>query len=143
MTELPPEHDVNGWDWLGVALLIGCGLLSGLLETLLVPLYLGSTVFPVAIVMALVGNVVLPYLAHALVPRAMAAVAPILAWLIAVVGFGGTGRPEGDVILPGSPSSLQFVTYGVIIGGFAAGAAAVIWLTTPRARDRDGQPVKG
>jgi hypothetical protein len=82
--------------------------------------------------MALVSNVLLPWLARAAVPRTLAVIAPFGGWLLAVLGFGAVGRPEGDVILPGSPSSLEYVTYGVIIGGFIAGVATVVWLTSPR-----------
>jgi hypothetical protein len=132
VTGEPERDDVNGWDWLAVALLAGCGVLAGLLETLLVPLYLGAVVFPVAVVLALATNVLLPWLARAAVPRTSAVLAPFAGWVLAVLGFGSIGRPEGDVILPGSPSSLEYVTYGVIIGGFLAGVATVVWLTSPR-----------
>jgi hypothetical protein len=129
----PGPSEVTGWDWFTVALLAACGLLAGLLETMLVPLYLGATVFPLAVLLALISNVLLPWLAHAVVPRTPAVLAPFACWLIAVFAYGTVGRPEGDVILPGSPSSLEYVTYGVIFGGFVAGLATVIWLTTPRA----------
>lgn len=136
MTAPPEQADVTGWDWFAVALLAGSGVLAGLLETLLVPLYIGATVFPVAVVLALGTNVLLPWLAHTAVPRTSAVLAPFAGWLVAAFGFGAVGRPEGDVILPGSPSSLEYVTYGVIIGGFLAGVATVIWLTTPRQAPR-------
>jgi hypothetical protein len=121
----------SGWDWLGVAVLAACGLLAGLLEALLVPLYIGATIFPVAVVLALVSNVVLPRLAHTLVPSTLAALLPFLAWLVVVIGFGVVARPEGDVILPGAPGSLEFVTYGVLLGGAVAGTATVVWLAGP------------
>ncbi|MDT4919008.1 MAG: hypothetical protein QOH89_3708 [Pseudonocardiales bacterium] len=132
MTAAPERAQVTGWDWFGVALLTASGVLAGLLETLLVPLYVGSTVFPVAIVMSLVSNVLLPWLARLLVPTTVGVLLPFGGWLLAVLVFGAAGRPEGDVILPGSPNSLSYVTYGVIIGGFVAGVATVIWLTAPR-----------
>jgi len=125
------RSEVTGWDWFAVALLAACGVLAGLLETLLVPLYVGATVFPLAVLLALVTNVLLPWLARAAVPRTPAILAPFAGWLLAVLGFGAVGRPEGDVILPGSRSSLEYVTYGIIIGGFIAGVATVIWLTSP------------
>jgi len=126
------DPEINGWNWAGVALLTLCGALAGLLESLLVPLYWGSRIFPVAIVLALVTNVVFPRMAGALVPRMSAVLAPFAGWLIVVVGFGVVTRPEGDVILPGAPNSLEFVTYGVLLGGALAGTVTVVWTSPPR-----------
>jgi hypothetical protein len=122
---------VTAWEWAGVAVIAACGLLAGLLETLLVPLYAGSAVVPVAVVLAVASNIALPRMARALVPRTMAALAPFAGWLVVVFGFGALSRPEGDVILPGGPSSLEFVTYGVLLGGALAGTATVVWLSPP------------
>lgn len=133
------EEPPTVWDWLGVVLIAVCGALSALLEALLVPLYFGATVAPVAIVFALAGNVALPRMARTLVPSTFAALAPFLAWLVVMLGFGSVSRPEGDVILPGAPQSLEFVTYGVLLGGALAGTATIVWLTpppTPRAQRR-------
>jgi predicted PurR-regulated permease PerM len=118
-------------DWAGVALLMLAGALAGLLETLLVPLYAGSVVLPVSVVLAIASNVLLPRLARALVPRTAAALAPFLAWLLVVILFGVLARPEGDVVLPGSPAALQYVTYGVVFGGALAGTATLVMMTPP------------
>lgn len=130
------EHEVTGWDWAGVLLLAACGALAGLLESLLVPLYWGSVIFPVAVVLAIAGNVVMPRLARALVPTTGAALAPFLGWLVVVVGFGVVSRPEGDVILPGAPGSLEFVTYGLLLGGALAGTVTVVWISPPKQINR-------
>jgi hypothetical protein len=132
VTGAPREREVSGWSWAGVALLAACGALAGLLESLLVPLYWGSVIFPIAVVLAVVSNVVLPRLARALVPTTGAALAPFLGWLIVVVAFGVVSRPEGDVILPGAPGSLEFVTYGLLLGGALAGTVTVVWISPPR-----------
>lgn len=118
-------------EWAGVALLALTGALAGLLETLLVPLYAGSVIVPVSVVLAIVSNMVLPRLARALVPRTSAAIAPFLTWLVVVVLFGVLARPEGDVVLPGSPASVQYVVYGVIFGGALAGTATLVMMTPP------------
>jgi hypothetical protein len=136
VTGVPADEDVTGWDRLGVVVLAACGALAGLIESLLVPLYWGSVIFPVAIVMAVVSNVALPRLARALVPRTGAALAPFVGWLIVVVGFGVVSRPEGDVILPGSPNTLEFVTYGLLLGGALAGTVTVVWISPPRRINR-------
>jgi hypothetical protein len=130
------KQDVTSWDRLGVLLLAGCGALAGLLESLLVPLYWGSVIFPIAVVLAIAGNIVLPRMAGALVPSTGAALAPFLGWLIVVVGFGVVSRPEGDVILPGAPGSLEFVTYGLLLGGALAGTVTVVLVSPPKQLNR-------
>ena len=137
MTGGPPtEPATTALDRVGVALVAACGALAGLLEALIVPLYWGSVIVPIAVVLAVVSNVALPRLAGALVPSTAAALAPFLGWLIVVVGFGVVSRPEGDVILPGSPSSLVFVTYGLLLGGALAGTVTVVLVSPPKRVNR-------
>jgi hypothetical protein len=131
VSEGAPLQPVRALDWLGVVVLAACGALAGLLEALLVPLYSGSALVPVSVLFAVAGNVALPRLARTLVPRTAAALAPFIAWLIVVVGFGAIGRPEGDVILPGSPLSLEVVTYAVLLGGALAGTVTVVLMSPP------------
>jgi hypothetical protein len=113
-------------DWLGLAAVITTAALAGLLEALLVPLYAGTVVVPLSVVLAIGGNLLFPRLARALVPTTPASALPVLAWLLVVMGFGAFGRPEGDVVLPGAPSAVEWVTYGVLLGGAAAGVTAVV-----------------
>jgi hypothetical protein len=117
-------------DWLGVAALALCGGLSALIEMLLVPLYLGKVIFPVTVVLAVVGNVTLPRLARRMVPTTLAAALPLLTWLLMVIGFGTVGRPEGDVILPGAPRAAELVAYALMLVGALAGVATIA-LTVP------------
>ena len=110
--------------WAGVALVSACAVLAAVLEALLVPLYAGSVVVPVAVVLAVAGNVALPRMAHALVPRAAAGLAPLLAWLAVMLLFL-QGRPEGDVVFPGQPAGAEWTFYGTLFGGALAGMVAV------------------
>lgn len=119
--------------WAGVAALTVTAALAGLLEAVLVPLYLGSYVFPIAVVAALISNIALPRMSRALVPSTLAAALPFLAWLVVVLGFGAVARPEGDVILPGG-GALMYVSYGVMLGGALAGTVSVITSTPLPAR---------
>lgn len=129
-----PAAEPRSWlDWLGVVLLTACGAVSALLEALLVPLYAGTVIVPVAVVLALVGNVALPRLARQLVPTTFAALLPFLAWLVVMIGFGMITRPQGDVILPGSPQAVEFVVYGVLLGGAVAGTITVVVSSPPPA----------
>lgn len=126
-----------GWlDWAGVALITACGALAALVEALLVPLFVGRLVAPVSVVLALASNAALPWLAGTLVPRPVARLAPFLAWLIVMIGFGVVARPEGDVILPGSPGNVVWVTYVVLLGGALVGTVTLVWLSPPPATKR-------
>lgn len=122
--------------WFGVAMVCLCAAASAVLEALLVPLYAGGVVFPIAVVFALAGNIVLPRLALVFVPRTLACVLPFVSWLVVIVVFGISARPEGDVILPGG-GTLQYVSYGVMLGGALAGTISVVTATpTPASGSR-------
>jgi hypothetical protein len=116
-------------DWLGLALLSGCGALAAILELMFIPLYAGTVLVPVAAAGAVVGNVVLPRLAWALVPSMRAAAVPLLAWLLVMLAVVLLPRPEGDVLLPGG--SMTWVSYGVLLGGALAGAVTLVVLFNP------------
>ena len=118
-------EDSTGWAWAGVALLCACAVLAALLALFLVPLYAGSVIVPVAVVVALASNVALPRLARALVETTVAMVLPFLSWLLVVIVIGVMPRPEGDVVLPGGRGALQWVSYGVLLGGALAGTLTV------------------
>lgn len=113
-------------DWLGVAVLCCCAALGALLELLFVPLYAGTVLVPVVVAFAIAGNVLLPRLARSLVPSTLAGAAPFVVWLLVVTVIGLMPRPEGDVILPGGGGALEFVSYGVLLGGALAGTVTVV-----------------
>jgi hypothetical protein len=118
-------HDRPAVAWAGVALLCGCAVLSGVLALFLVPLYAGSVLVPIAVVIAVSSNVALPRLARTLVQTTSAAVLPFACWLATVVIVGVLSRPEGDVVLPAG-GGLQWVAYGVLLGGAVAGTMTVV-----------------
>ena len=126
----PPRARLDAAAWLTLVLLCASAALCAVLESLLVPLYAGSTLVPVAVLATIVTNVGLPLLARAAVPTTPAVVAPFLAWLVVVIGFGVLTRPEGDVILPGGDA--QWVSYAVLLGGALVGTITVI-SSVPRA----------
>ena len=123
---------------LGLVLLCVGAALAGLLAALLVPLYSGSTPAPFAVVLAVASNIAFPLLGYRIVARPIAAIAPFVCWLVVVFGFGVTARPEGDVILPGG--SLQWVSYGVLLGGALAGTLSVVFAIPPRRRRSEPRP---
>jgi hypothetical protein len=121
-------------EWAGVLVVCGCAVLAGLLELFLVPLYSGSTLVPVTVLLAVASNVLLPRLSRALVPSTIAAVLPFLLWLVVIFAIGLSPRPEGDVVLPGG-GGVQWVSYGVVVGGFVAGVVTVVQTaSSPRSR---------
>jgi hypothetical protein len=121
-----PDRPVGWLDWAGVVLICLVAILAALFEALLVPYYVGTVIMPVSVVAAILGNVLLPRMARALVPRTLAAALPFLAWLVVVVGFGVLARPEGDVILPGNPHAVEYVVYGMLLCGGVAGTVTVV-----------------
>jgi hypothetical protein len=113
-------------DRLGVGLLCLCAALAGLLELLLVPLYAGSSLVPIAVLLAIASNIALPRMSRALIDRTGAAVLPFLSWLIVIGVIALMPRPEGDVILPAGSVGVQLVGYGVLLGGSMAGTITVV-----------------
>jgi hypothetical protein len=124
----------TGPEWIGVVFVALSGALAALLEALLVPYYVGSTIVPIAVLLAIASNIALPRLARNLIPTTWAMAAPFVAWLIVMIGFGVIARPEGDVILPGGGGGLQWVTYGVLLGGALVGTVNLVVLATPSPR---------
>lgn len=122
----------NTWvSWLGVAVLVGCAVLAGLLEMVLVPLYAGKVLVPVAAFFAVASNVALPRMAVSLVRSTLAALAPFAGWLVVAVGFGVLTRPEGDVVLPGG-GYVEYLGYATLLGGALAGTITVVMCTPTR-----------
>lgn len=118
--------DSTGLAWVGVAVLCSSSVLAALLDLFLVPLYAGSVLVPVAVPIAIASNIALPRLARVLVENTLAAALPFLFWLLVVVVVGVLPRPEGDVVLPGGGGALQWVSYGVLLGGALAGTVTVV-----------------
>jgi hypothetical protein len=118
--------------WIGLLVLCAAAVLAAGVEALLVPLYAGTTPVPVAVVLALATNAIFPPLGYRLVPRLLGPVAPFVCWIVAIFWFGVVARPEGDVIMPGG--SLQWMSYGVMLGGALAGTLAVVFALPPRSR---------
>ena len=119
--------------WTGVVLVAAASALAALLEAFLVPLYAGSVIVPVSVLLAVVGNVVFPRMARAMVPRTGASLAPLVTWLLVMLGLL-LGRPEGDVAFPGAPRAAEWTFYGTLFGGVLAGLAAVVLSVPPPVR---------
>jgi hypothetical protein len=113
-----------------LALLLACAsaVLSGLLDVLLVPLYAGGSPVPVAVLAAVVGNVVLAVLAARAAGRPGAGLAALACWFVPVVFVSLYLRPEGDVIILAAPSQ-EYTFYGMLLAGVAAGVGTTVLLS--------------
>jgi hypothetical protein len=122
---------------LGLLLYAVAGAGTALVETLLIPLRHGTTLLPLAVPLAIVSNVALPRLSRRLNETVWAATIPALTWIVVVVLLLSPRR-EGDVILPGSPTDLMLVSYGVLFGGILAAVLTIATTDPTRHRRDDG-----
>ena len=110
---------------LSVVVFCALGVTTAAGEVLLVPVRVGTTIAPVAVLLAVLGNVALPVLARRAVDTVLAAVAPMVAWVVTVVLLSQT-RPEGDLLLPAISPLIQ-VTYALLGGGAIAALVGVTY----------------
>jgi hypothetical protein len=101
------------------------GVLSGVIEVLLIPLYLGSVIFPITVLIAIIGNVLLPHLVHSLVDWRWAIAAPFIGWLVAVIALSYFNANGGTVLVPGYGQA-QYVGLALIFIGTLAGFIGVV-----------------
>ncbi|MGY1854784.1 hypothetical protein [Modestobacter sp. SYSU DS0290] len=112
-----------GW---AVAAVVVSGWLA-LVEVFWLPWRLAGIPVPVAIVAAVVGNVLLGRAARELSGSRLVGVLPALTWLVIVLA-ASSPRPEGDLLLPGGDAvtttvNLAFLLLGVVSAAFAVGQA--------------------
>jgi len=99
------------------------GVLCAVFEVLLVPTRWGSTLLPIAPVLAVASNVSLPLICRRLTSTTRSALPPVVGWLVAAFALAST-RPEGDVLLPAGDTA--WVSYGVLFGGALAAMATLV-----------------
>lgn len=95
------------------------GAYSAVVETLLVPLRVGTVRLPLAVLFAAAANVGMIYFARWVTRSRLAAVLPGIAWF-AVVMAAGSRTTEGDMVLVGD----DLVALALLLVGSAAVAAA-------------------
>ena len=109
--------------------LLGWGLLSvavaawlSIVEVLWLPLRAGRVLIPVSVVAAVVGNLVLVFLAHRISRSRVVAALPAVVWLVIALA-ASQRRPEGDLLLLGGGTAgavnLAFLLLGVLSAAFA------------------------
>jgi hypothetical protein len=99
------------------------GVLCAVFEVLLVPTRWGSTLVPIAPVLAIASNVALPLICRRLTGTGRSALPPVAGWLLAAFVLAST-RPEGDVLLPAGDTA--WVSYGVLFGGALAAVLTLV-----------------
>ena len=103
------------------ALVLVLAFLLAIWGAFLVPLRWGTVLLPVAVLIAVVGNLVLGRAGGRLLGRP-GALGPGLVWL-AIALVAGSKRGEGDLIVPGTLPGLAFLLLGAIAAAVAYGAA--------------------
>jgi hypothetical protein len=121
-----PVHDGRrAWRALGwAAVFVAVAAWLSLVEIFWLPLRMGGVLFPVSVLAAVVGNLLLVGQAHRFSGSRAVAVLPALTWLVVAVG-GMIRRPEGDLVLTGGGATgvvnLLFLLLGVTAAAVAAG----------------------
>ncbi|MGY1842966.1 hypothetical protein [Modestobacter sp. SYSU DS0875] len=110
-----------GW---AVAAVVVSGWLA-VVEVFWLPWRPAGIPVPIAIVAAVVGNVLLAWAARELSGSRLVGVLPPLVWLVVAVAAMNP-RPEGDLLLPGGDAvtttvNLAFLLLGVVSAAFAVG----------------------
>jgi hypothetical protein len=95
-----------------------------LAEVFWLPLRVGGVLVPVSVVVAVVGNLLLPAAALRLSGSRLVAVLPAVPWLVVAVA-AMVRRREGDLVMSGAGAlgavNLAFLMLGVLAAAFAVG----------------------
>jgi hypothetical protein len=110
--------------WGLTALVVAAWL--ALAEVFWLPLRVGGVLVPVSVVVAVVGNLLLPTAALRLSGSRLVAVLAVVPWLVVAVA-AMVRRPEGDLVMSGSEAlgvvNLTFLMLGVLAAAFSVGRA--------------------
>jgi hypothetical protein len=109
-----------GWGLVAVAVAFWLALV----EVFWLPLRVGGVLFPLSVVVAVVGNLLLPAAARRLSGSKLVGVLPVVAWLVVAVS-AMVRRPEGDLVMTGGGATgtvnLAFLMLGVLAAAFSVG----------------------
>jgi hypothetical protein len=103
---------------LGYAVFAIAGVLSSIYEVLLVPTRWGGSLVPLAPVLAIISNIVLPLCCFGLSRTRLSAAPPVIGWVLSTLVLSSS-RPEGDVLLPAGATA--WVSYSLLLGGLLTG----------------------
>jgi hypothetical protein len=124
----------------GVLVGAGLALVSAVWEAVLSPMYahIGHATFrlPLAVVLAVVGNVTILLFTFYVTGRMAFALLPAVVW-IAVIVMAGRRTSEGDLLITGT----NWVGVLLVLLGSVSWAVAAYWLATRRAARRISRPL--
>ncbi|MGC0362958.1 hypothetical protein ABH922_000942 [Rhodococcus sp. 27YEA15] len=113
-----PETSQSRWAWLDpiiLGVLIFNGFTCAVLSVLFLPTYIGSTPFPISILVAAVVNLALVVTARGVTKSGTAAL-PLIGWVAGFV-LCMIGGPGGDVLVLSSPLTLLLVAGALVPAG--------------------------
>ncbi|MBI3687996.1 MAG: hypothetical protein HY241_11800 [Actinobacteria bacterium] len=126
------DHPPPSWQRItGGTLVMVASVEAAVAEAFYVPLRVGTVLVPVAVLVAVLVNATLPRLMYDATRSRLASAGPVIGWLAVVLGLS-VGRPEGDVVVPGSLVGLALLFAGSAAAAFGVSQALV------RARGRPG-----
>ncbi len=102
--------------------MIWLALLNAVYGAFLVPLRIGATHLPVALLLASAGNYGVGLAGGRVLRRPAGAAIPGLLWLV-VAFLLGTSRREGDLVIPGDWVGVAFLVVGAVASAVAFGRA--------------------
>jgi hypothetical protein len=115
---------------LGGVLVGLAALILAVLECFYVNLRIGRTPVPFAQVVAMLGNLGLPWAMAKLTGRRGTAIIPALLWGVIAIIFAASG-PGGDVVVPGNWQGMF-----LLLGGAGAAVLSIVVLVQPAGRAR-------
>ena len=117
-------------DYALLVLVCATAAVAGLVEVLLVPRYIGSLIFPIAVPLGVLTAWGLPRLGFFLTRRVSGAALPLLCWMLPVLILTFWPRPAGDVVVEGGNAE-QWVAFTMIVLGAVIGFRVVVVDTVP------------
>ena len=124
MTEpAPPAPPARNGTAAAYGLVLVLTVLLALWGAFLIPFRVGGTLVPVSWAVAVVGNLALGVAGGRLAGQAGALV-PGLVWVALALTFG-SGRAEGDRVIPGTVTGVVFLLAGTLASAVAYGAVVV------------------
>ena len=121
-----PRHAYITIRFVGGAVVVWLAALAAVCEAFLVPLRTAGGRVPIAVLLAVLGNLGLPWLARWLSRSRPVTMLPALVWFLIIVVLAG-GTTEGDVVLAGN----DWVALALLLAGSIA-AAAGAWFALVR-----------
>jgi Family of unknown function (DUF6113) len=113
----PPGPDPLALRLAAGALIAVAAVGLAVLECFLVPLRIGSVPCPIVVPLAMAGNIGLARLAGRWTGSVAGAAVPPVLWLAVVIVLA-VPRAEGDLIVPGTVTSLVFLFAGAVAGAY-------------------------